>query len=165
MGKTINGIEFEISMPYEEGHVCTSAEAKALNQTRSENIGNNTRAKIKEMLEAGKSEDEIKEYVAGIDAEYIFTLARVSASRKLDPVEREAAKIARELLKDHLATTGRKITVAPEGVTDEEWDDKVAEQIEAIASNPEVLKAAKKNVEAKTKQAAALAEALGGVNV
>lgn len=165
MAKTINGMEFEISQPYAEGHSCTAAEARALNQTRSENIGNNARAKIKEMLEKSESEDAIREFVAGLDANYIFTLAGVSASRKLDPVEREANKLARELLKDHLATTGRKLTKAPDGMTDEEWDDKVAAQIEQIATNPEVLKAAKKNVDAKAKQAAALVEAMGGVSV
>ena len=85
MQKTINGISFEISTPYSEGHVLTEAEAKALNQTRSENIGNNLRAKIKEMQEAGESEDAIAAIVAEKDAEYVFTLASVSASRKLDP--------------------------------------------------------------------------------
>lgn len=165
MPKTINGLEFDISQPYSEGHTCTAAEARALNQTRSENIGNNARAKIKEMLDKGSPTDEIAAYVADIDSKYVFTLAGVSASRKLDPVEREANKLARELLKAHLAETGRKITVAPEGMTEEEWDDKVAAEVERIASDEQVLKAAKKNVEAKTKQAETLAASLGGVNV
>lgn len=166
MGKTINGMEFEISQPYSEGHQCTAAEAKALNQTRSENIGNNARAKIKEMLDKGAPDQEIIDYVAALDAKYEFTLAGVSASRKLDPVEKEANKIARELLKEHLATTGRKLTVTPDGMTDDEWEDKVAAEIERIASDEQVVKAAKKNVDAKQKQADTLKEAvLGGVSV
>lgn len=165
MAKTINGMEFEISQPYAEGHQCTAAEARALNQTRSENIGNNTRAKIKEMIENGNPEQDIYDYVSGVDAEYVFTLAGVSASRKLDPVEREANKLARELLKDHLAQSGRKLTVAPEGMTKEDWEDKVASEVERIAALPEVLKAAQKNVDAKAKQASSLAEALGGMSV
>jgi hypothetical protein len=165
MAKTINGMEFEISAPYAEGHTVNAIEARVLNQTRAENIGNNARAKIKEMQDAGQSEDEIREYVAGIDANYVFTAAGVSAARKLDPVEREANKIARELLKAHLAADGRKLTVAPEGLTADEWDDKVSAEVERIAGLDEVLAAAKKAVAAKQKQADQLASALGAVNV
>jgi hypothetical protein len=158
-------MEFEIAQPYVEGHVCTAAEARALNQTRSENIGNNTRAKIKEMQDGGKTEQEITDYVSSVDQNYEFTLAGVSASRRLDPVEREAVKIARDLLKAHLATSGRKLTVAPEGMTDEEWDDKVASEVERIAALDEVVAAAKKNVAAKNKQADQLAAALQDANL
>jgi hypothetical protein len=163
--KTINGLQFEITEPYAEGHTVSAIEARVLNQTRAENIGNNTRAKIKEMQEANASEQEISDYVSSIDTDYQFTAAGVSASRKLDPVEREAVKIARDLLRSHLASSGRKLTVAPEGMSDEEWDDKVAGEVERIAGLDEVVKAAKKNVDAKNKQAATLAEALEGVAV
>lgn len=163
--KTINGMQFELSAPYAEGHVINDIEARVLNQTRAENIGNNTRAKIKEMQDANASEQEITDYVLGVDAEYVFTAAGVSSARKLDPVEREAVKIARELLKGHLASSGRKLTVAPEGMTDDEWEEKVTAEVERISQLDEVVKAAKKNVDAKTKQAATLAEALGGVSV
>jgi hypothetical protein len=163
--KTINGLQFEISEPYAEGHTVSAIEARVLNQTRSENIGNNARAKIKEMQEAGNSEAEIAEYVSGLDSNYQFTAAGVSASRRLDPVEREAVKIARDLLRAHLAQSGRKLTVAPEGMTDDEWDDKVSTEVERIAGLDEVLAAAKKNVAAKDKQSAQLAAALEGANV
>jgi hypothetical protein len=163
--KTINGLQFELSNPYAEGHVVSAIEARVLNQTRAENIGNNCRAKIKEMQDANASEQEIQDYVAGVDAEYQFTAAGVSASRKLDPVEKEAVKIARELLKSHLAASGRKLTVAPEGLTDDEWEEKVQGEIDRISALDEVVKAAKKAVEAKAKQAATLAEALGSVEV
>jgi len=158
-------MEFELSAPYVEGHTVSAIEARVLNQTRAENIGNNVRAKIKEMQEAGNTEQEIVDYVTGVDGAYEFTAAGVSASRRLDPVEREATKLARELLKQHLAASGRKLTVAPEGMTDQEWDDKVSEHVERLASNEELLKVAKKNVDAKAKQAATLAEALGGIDV
>jgi len=165
VNKTINGLEFEISEPYTEGHTISAIEARVLNQTRAENIGNNTRAKIKEMQEAGNPDQEIFDYVSGVDNSYVFTAGGVSRARKLDPVEREAVKIARDLLKAHLANDGRKLTVAPEGMTDEEWDDKVTAEVERIAALDEVVKAAKKNVDAKNKQADQLAEALGGVSV
>lgn len=163
--KTINGMQFELSAPYEAGHTINEIEARVLNQTRAENIGNNTRAKIKEMQDANASEQEITDYVLGVDQDYVFTAAGVSSARKLDPVEREAVKIARELLKAHLSTSGRKLTVAPDGMTDEEWEEKVTAEIERIAALDEVVKAAKKNVDAKNKQASTLAEALQGVSV
>ena len=163
--KTINGIEFTISQPYDTGHVCTEAEAKALNQTRSENIGNNVRAKLKEMQEKGESADAMSAYVAEVDGKYEFTLAAVAASRKLDPVEREARNLAKELLKSHLATSGRKLTVAPEGLTEDEWKEKVEAEIERIATSDAVLKQAKKNVDAKKKAADSLMEGIGGVSV
>lgn len=163
--KTIDGTQFLISQPYEPGHVINEAEARALNQTRSENVGNNVRAKLKEMKEANESEQALADYVASYDAEYILTLGAVSATRKLDPVEKEAQRIARELLKNHLAETGRKLTVAPEGETEESWKEKVQEQVDSIAENEEVIKIAKKNVEAKKKQADALAGALEGVKL
>lgn len=165
MAKTINGLEFDISAPYTEGHTISAIEARVLNQTRAENIGNNARAKIKEMQEGNLSEDEIREYVSEVDQNYVFTAAGVSASRKLDPVEREAVKIAREQLKNYLAITGRKLTVAPEGLTDEEWEEKVQGEIDRISAIDEVVKAAKKAVEARQKQAQTLSDALGDLTV
>jgi len=163
--KTINGVQFELSEPYAEGHVCSAIEARVLNQTRSENIGNNTRAKIKEMQEGDATEQDILDYVAGVDADYVFTAAGVSASRKLDPVEREARKLAREFLKDQLSLTGRKLTVAPDGKTEEEWEELVAGEIDRLAADDTFVKIAKKNVEARQKQSAQLLEALGEINV
>lgn len=163
--KTINGVQFPISQPYEVGGVIGEAEARALNQVRAENIGNNTRAKIKEAQDAGKSDKEIQDIVAEVDASYELTVASVSAGRKLDPVEREARKIARELLKTHLAESGRKLTVAPEGESDESWAEKIEANLEQLMGNEEVLKVAKKNVDDKKKQADKLAEAISGVKV
>ena len=162
--KVINAVSFEITQPYAAGHTLTELEAKVLNQTRSENVGNNTRAKIKEMQEAGDTVDAIVAYVTAFDAEYVFRSVSESAGRSVDPTETEARKIAKELLKNHLATTGRKITVAPDGETDESWKDKVAAKVEEIASSDAVLKAAAKNVAAKKKTAETLLEASGGID-
>lgn len=163
--KTINGINFEISQPYEAGHTITEAEARVLNQTRSENIGNNVRAKLKEQIEAGASQDVLAQIVAERDAEYVFTLANVGESRKLDPYEAEAAKIAREMLKAHLGQTGRKLTVAPEGVTEDEWKEKIGAEVDRIAQSDQVLKAARSRVDARRKQADALMEAMEGTSL
>lgn len=149
--KVIHDVSFEISQPYEAGHVLSEAEAKALNQVRSENIGNNVRAKIKELLDAGK-QDEAKALVAEKDSAYEFTLASVSASAKLDPVEREARALAREYIKAHLAQTGRKINVPPEGETKESWAEKIEANIETLAAKDEILKEAKRAVDQKRKR-------------
>lgn len=168
--KVINGISFPISQPYEAGHVLTELEAKVLNQTRSENVGNNVRAKIKEMLEpedgsAPTPESEIQAYVAEVDAGYVFRSVSEGTGRTVDPYEREATKIARELIKAQLADKGRKLTTVPDGLTEDEWKDKLNAEIERVASLDQVLKAATKAVDAKKKQADALLEAVGDASL
>jgi hypothetical protein len=70
--------------------------------------------------------------------------------------------MARELLKAHLAESGRKLTVAPDGTTDEEWAEKIETEVDRIATLDTVLEAAKKEVDAKKKRADKLASALEG---
>lgn len=163
--KTINGLVFKISQPYEAGHVITEIEAKVLNQVRGENIGNNVRAKLKELAEAGKDQAELDALVAEKDAEYVFTAGNIGEGRKLDPYEKEADKIARELLRAKLSETGRKLTVAPEGVTEDDWKAKIDAEVERIATNEEVVKAARQRVDARKKQADKLLEAVEGVGI
>lgn len=160
--KTIEGRNFEISQPYEEGHTLSAIEARVLNQTRSENIGNNVRAKLKEAIEQGASDDALTTLVAEVDAAYAFTAAGTRAAARLDPYEREARKMARDLLRGHLAASGRKLTVAPEGSTQEEWDEKVEAEVDRLATDSSVLEAAKKEVDAKRRRADKLASALEG---
>lgn len=163
--KVINGLSFDISQPYIEGHVLSAIEAGVLNQTRSENIGNNTRVKIKEMQEAGESDDAIRAHVTAFDADYQFRTASEGRGTSRDPYETEARKIARELLKAHLAQTGRKLSAAPNGETVDSWKDKVDGQIDKLASQPNVLAAAKKAVDAKRKQSETLLASLSEVEV
>lgn len=160
--KTIEGRNFEISQPYEEGHTLSAIEARVLNQTRSENIGNNVRAKLKEAIEGGALDEALTMLVAEVDAAYAFTAAGTRAAARLDPYEREARKIARELLKTHLAESGRKLTVAPDGFTQEEWDEKIETETDRVATDTGVLEAAKKEVDAKKRRADKLASALEG---
>lgn len=168
--KVINGISFDILQPYAAGHVLTDIEARVLNQTRAENVGNNVRQKIKDLLEpedgsAPADEATIKSMVAEFDQDYEFRSVSEGGRTSRDPYEVEARKLARELLKEHLASTGRKINVTPEGLTEDEWKDKVAGEIDRIASMPNVLAAAKKTVDAKRKQSSSLLESLGEVEV
>lgn len=146
---------FVVTLPFAEGHVCTAAEAKVLNQTRRENLGNNFRTKVKAFQETGTpSLAELQEEFAKLDADYQFTLSNATGtSRKLDPVEREARTIARDYIKQQLAAQSRKITEAPAGVSKEDWDDKVEAEIDRIAATDEVLRMAKDIVKAKSKSA------------
>lgn len=160
--KIIDEMSFELTWPYEAGQTINEAEAKALNQVRSENIGNNLRRMVKEAKEAGKSQEEISAAVAKYDQEYVFTMASAGGGgRKMDPIEREARNLAKDVLKVYLAQTGRKLTVAPDGETQESWDEKVEAEIDRIASLEETLKEAKKNVAAKSKRTEALAQSIG----
>jgi hypothetical protein len=146
--KLIDGESFTISQPYDEGHVCNAAEAKTLNQVRSENIGNNFREKVKKAKEDGTL-SAVAEEIAKYDAEYIFTVSNGGTKISRDPVEREAFAIAKEQLANHLAKTGRKLRVAPEGRTKEDWAEAVASEVERIAGLPEVVAEAKKRVKSK----------------
>lgn len=159
--KIINGLAFLVAQPYAAGHTLTEIEAKVLNQVRSENIGNNLRKAVKEAQDAGKPEDEIKALVAAYDAEYVFTAAGDGSGRiVLDPIEREARNIAKDIIKEKLAGMGRKLSTIPEGHTKESWAEKLEENISKVAAQEAVLKAAKKAVDEKKKRTEALAEGL-----
>lgn len=155
--KLIDGESFNISQPYAEGHVCTAAEAKTLNQTRAENIGNNLRELVKEAKkkrDAGDATDfnGLADVIAKYDAEYTFSMGGGGGtSRKMDPIEREAHKIATETIKAHLAKTNRKINVAPEGETEESWAEKIDAQRDKLMASDDVVKLAKKRVAERQK--------------
>lgn len=162
--KIIHGVAFDITQPYVEGAVITAAEARALNQVRSENIGNNVREKLKELLEAGDTAGATA-LVAERDSTYVFNMSSGSSAVKRDPIETEARKIAKELIKENLAASGRKLTVAPEGETEESWSEKIDGEIDRISALSDVLKVATKNVADKQKKSAALLESAGGVQL
>lgn len=162
----IQGLEFPVSWPFSAGHVCTEAEAKTLNQTRKENLGNNFRKRVVDALEADTkagNTDESSKLAAefdDLDAKYVFTLAGVGAVR-MDPIEREARNMAKVGIKQNLAAKGRKVTDIPTGMTKEEWEDKLEARISEIANRPDVIKIARAQVAAKKKAIDALGVDLG----
>lgn len=158
--KTIAGLTFKISAPYEAGHTITEAEAKALNQVRSENIGNNLRDVVKKAVEAGKPESEIAAAVAQYDTEYVFNLAAVSQAAKYTPEEKEARKIARELVGYKLAEKGLGFKKPAEGITQEDWDAKIEENISRFAADPKVIAKANKRIAERAKVKAEFADEL-----
>lgn len=154
--KMIAGESFEITVLYAAGHVLTEAEAKTLNQVRAENIGNNVREAVKKLIEEGNVQGA-RDLVAEKDATYEFTLASASAAVKLDPVEREARSIAKDLVKAKLAAQGLKFNVPKDGETKESWAEKMEANVDKFAQLPEVVAAAKKAVDAKKKRMDSLA--------
>lgn len=149
--KTITIAEetFEVRTPYAEGHILTAAEAKVLNQTRCENVSNNTRKKVKELLDAGDKAGAAAA-VAAYDAEYEFTLQNAGGATKLDPIDREARKVAREALKAKIAQAGGKWA----DYDKEMLEDKI---IEISETNEAVRKEAEKRVKAQSKFTDAIA--------
>lgn len=163
MTKTISmhGQDFEISAPYEEGHTCTAAEAKALNQCRAENIGNNMRKHVKAALaiEDEKAQKkalaEVASKMAEYDKEYVFTLAAAGSRTALSPVEKEARRVARAALVAKLKESG----VTLKAYTEEHGEDYVKSKVLEIAEMERVIELAKKNVaeqEERAKAAAAI---------
>jgi hypothetical protein len=158
--KTISilDMDFDVSMPYEAGHTLTEAEAKVLNQTRRENLGNNMRAKVKAHLDGAEgalTAEQLQELFAKNDAEYVFTMANASAAVKYTPEEKEARKIARDYIRQQLAAQVPPVKIGekPEGFegTDDDWDNAIEAEIDRISQEPQVVKIAKDTVKARSK--------------
>ena len=157
----IQGVEVEVTTPYAEGHTVTEAEAKALNTIRAENIGNNRRSAIKELLEAeGATPESVQKaaqkIVAEYDKEYVFTLATASSASKVDPLQREALAIARDWVSAKLKEAGMTRKAYDEANGEEAFKSKVAE----VAEMEQVIAAAKESLaqkEALSKKTADLA--------
>lgn len=153
---TVQGVKADVSLPYAEGHKITEAEAKSLNQTRAENIANNKRKEIKEMLEAdGATPESVQSAVQALiteyDKVYEFTLASVGGggTSKLSPVEKECRVLARNWISGKLKE---------QGVTQKEYleangEDAIKNKIAELAENEQIVKLAKKNVADREKLA------------
>ena len=137
---TIQGVVVEVSAPYAEGHTVNGREANALNQVRSENVGNNLRTRIKEAQSAGAEQSAIQAIVTEYDKTYDLATAPVPTTR-LDPVQKEARDLARARIRDGLAAQGRKISEVDK--------DALRAEIERIAGLPAVQKTAAANVKAQ----------------
>lgn len=131
----IAGNQFTIPQPFDEGHVCTAGEARALNQLLAENVRNNLAEKVKK---GEVNQDGVTEYATA----YEFSVASVPKPR-LDPVEAEARKIAKNYIKGELAKVGSKI--------DDVDEDALEAEIQRVASMDEVVKMAKDIVKARNK--------------
>lgn len=112
----ISGVIFSAPAPFQKGHVLTSEEAGVLNQTFSENLRNNFSKTVDKAKEAtGKAEDgttALPLSQAALDAlasefatyasNYKFGTRRVGTFAPVDPVEREARRIAKQAIESKL---------------------------------------------------------------
>jgi len=143
---TIQGVSVTVSAPYAADHVCTEAEAKALNQVRAENIRNNTAKAVKDLKEThGEDGDALQaavdEAVAKYDAEYEFTLASVGGGNRarLDPVDKEAQTIARNYISGAL----KEQNMTQKAYIEANGEDSIKNKIAELAQNPKVIEMAK----------------------
>lgn len=152
---TINGVAVTVSQPYEPGHQITEAEAKALNQVRAENIGNNTRKQIKELLDsvegdASKVSGAIQKLVSEYDAGYEFTLASVGGgATRLDPLTKECRNIARNFITGKLKEAG----ISQKDYLEKNGPDAIKSKVIELADNPQIVAAAKKALAERNKMA------------
>jgi len=142
---SIEGLTFEVSAPYAEGHTVTEAEAKALNQMRKENIGNNVRKAIKDLKGDAESftdeqAAEAANIVAEKDASYEFTLSAARGSSK-DPLEVMATRLAREYVNGQIQAKGETVKAYKEA-NEERYDELVAQ----VAENPQIVELAKERI-------------------
>lgn len=144
---TIAKQTFTVSLPFEAGHTLTEGEAKALNQTRTENISNSLRKKLTDLLGDEPSAEALAEantMVQELDASYEFTVANASGGRRVaDPLEKECRAVARAYVSQKLKEAG---TTAKE--KGKEWMD---EAIEKVASNEKIIALAKKRIADRAK--------------
>lgn len=171
---TIQGYAFSVPVKYTEGHVCSAAEAKALNQLLAENIGNNWRAKIKEAGELTEAQhaDFASKVFSAAEA-YDFAIRTASPRQVRDPVEKEALRLAKADMEAQLSQQGSSIRVLTANLAskllasgtltvaeDEKAEDaakreaksRVDAKIAELATDEARLKIARRNV-AKAKEA------------
>ena len=128
MKTTIYGVELTSPPRYTEGHPLTAIEARELNKLIMENVANNFRATVKEVKtkleERGKLDAEgatvgsvlTPKQTEALQAkflekanEYKFGVSRRVGASKVDPVEKEARKIAIDQVKAAYKDAGHGI--------------------------------------------------------
>jgi hypothetical protein len=148
---TVQGIVVSVSAPYIAGHAITDAEAKALNQVRAENVANNVRKGVQDIIEAAGGKEALtaehkaaaQALVAEKDGVYEFTLASVGGGRApIDPLVKECRAVAKTFL---------TLKLKEKGLTQKEYaasngEDAFTAKVIELADNPEIIKIAKKNL-------------------
>ena len=160
MRSKIQGLYFEVSEPYKEGHTINTHEATALNQTRCENIGNNVRSEIRKVIGdrptsevTAKELDKLQKLVTQADNAYNF-----ATSRSKDPLTLKTMALAKSTLKLKLNSAGisvkqYKANLAgydPESGTLEEVKEGTRlynEKLLEIANHPKVIEQCKSELE------------------
>lgn len=143
---TVAGVILSVPQPFTEGHVLRANEAAVLNQTYAENLRNNFAGTVKKAKE-GEAEPDTAALQAALD-EYIntydFGVRRVGTRTvPLDPVHREALRLAGEAVKAALHKKGMSI----KEIGKERFDE-LANQL--LSDRPELMERAKQIIEIKS---------------
>jgi hypothetical protein len=128
---TIAGLRFKVSSPYSAGHVCTDGEARALNQTRLENVRNNLAVKAKD---GALTQADVDAYAAS----YVFG-ERTGGVRTHDPVEAEALEISRRLVRKKGQSTKENTEAARELLQSEKGAAIRAQATKRVAELKELM--------------------------
>jgi hypothetical protein len=156
---TIQGIVFAAPAPYDAGHEINEAEAKTLNQVLGENLRNNFAAKVKDLKDKAEGGNLSEEEIDGLRTAFAEYAAKYEFSGKrqarapLDPVAREASKIAKQTITTALTAKGLKVKDLKEG----QMDDLVAQ---LLSKQPGIMEEARRRVSATQDIAADALEGL-----
>lgn len=156
---TIQGLQFEVAQPFKAGHVLTEGEASQLNQVRAENVRNNFAGTIRKAIEEHRKantlpddaevpvsdldKDELDEKLSKYDDEYVMGVRGGPSGPRtpVDPIQREANRIALEKVK----TAVKKKGITLESVPKEKMASFVKQVLEKY---PEIIEEAKRRVSA-----------------
>ena len=73
--------------------------------------------------------------------------------------------IARQYLRDYLKEQGRKLSDVPDGMSKEEWKEKLKDNLETVANHQETLELARKRIAARQSATPSTPAALEGINL
>ena len=142
----IQGVDFDAPAPYAAGQEINEPEAATLNQTLAENLRNNFAAKVKAAKETN-GDNLSDEVIAGLRADFATYAdsyefhGRRATRAPVDPVKREATKIAKSIVLAALRQKKIETKSLPEG--------KLEELVEGvIGRQPQIMEEAKRRVEA-----------------
>lgn len=157
---TISGFSIALPIRFVEGHVCSANEAKALQQTFTENVRNNM-AKLVAKAKADAGPDglspEATAELHGKITDYAisYQFAARQRAEPVDPIEREARKLARQAYVDALKGKG----IDPKTID----ADALAEKVDWILENRSWYReeAQRRHDAAKASAGASLDELIG----
>ena len=147
---TVKGIGLQVPVPYKEGHPLRSNEASVLNQTYAENLRNNLAKTVAKAISDANDDPtrvDIKALQVVVDKyvpEYDFGVRRLGAGTPVDPVEREALRLAKEQVREAYKAKGFSIRDVGADVINEK-------AAEAVEKYPQFKQLAAQNVKAKAK--------------
>lgn len=115
---TIQGLDFAVHSPYSAGHVLSAEEAGVLNQTFHENLRNNFAGSVKGKKDEHGDElptnvmKELQDEFAAYADDYKFGVRRAGVRAPADPIEAEAFKMVKDLIRIKVKEQGKKADAA-----------------------------------------------------